>query len=565
MTMRLKPVAARVRRTLPPALLCLAGTPALAVELPRPDAGDVARDVAPAPALSTPTGNTSLQGLPAKQDDSAATDDTTPILVRQVHLTGARMYSTEVLEALVADLNGGTHTLDELVRGAARITQFYRTHGWPLARAYLPAQSVRNGEIEIRVVEGVVSDVRVHVADGSRLHADMIGAHLAAIPRDAPLEQASVDRALLLLSDLPGANINATLEAGAQPGQTVLTVDNQPAPLVNGRLEADNYGSRYTGRERVGGTVNLNSPLGRGEQISARVLASDSDLYYGHLAAQVPVGSSGLTTGASFTRTRYVLGSTFAALDATGHANVAEWNMSYPIVRSVGANVFAQVSAEHRDIVDQVGATGANTAKRARHFSANLLFSGRDALGAGADTQASVRLGTGTVDITSADAAAIDALGAQTAGRYSTLNLDLQRNQRLGGSLGTLLTLRGQMSSRNLDSYQKFVLGGASGLRAYPSGEASGDQGWSASTELYYVVHTMFVPSVFYDVGSVQINKHPFMSGSHHRTLHGLGIGVRGNARAFDWSATVAWRGGALAQAEPDRGVRIWIRVGWAF
>ena len=565
MTLRLKPVAACVRRTLPPALLCLAGARALAVELPRPDAGDVARDVAPAPALSAPPGNTSLQGLPAQQNDSAATDDTTPIPVRQVHVTGARMYSTEVLEALVADLNGGTYTLDELVRGAARITQFYRTHGWPLARAYLPAQSVRNGEIEIRVVEGVVSDVRVHVAEGSRLHADVIEAHLAAVPRDAPLEQASVDRALLLLSDLPGANLSATLEAGAQPGQTALMVENQPAPLVNGRLEADNYGSRYTGRERVGGTVNVNSPLGRGEQISARVLASDSDLYYGRLAAQVPVGSSALTTGASFTRTRYVLGSTFAALDATGHANVAEWNMSYPIVRSVAANVFAQLSAEHRDIVDQVGATGTDTAKRARHFSANLLFSSRDAIGAGADTQASLRLGTGTLDITSADAAAIDALGAQTAGRYSTLNLDLQRNQRLGGALGTLLTLRGQMASRNLDSYQKFVLGGASGLRAYPSGEASGDQGWSVSTELYYVVRTMFVPSVFYDVGSVQINKHPFMSGSNHRTLHGLGIGVRGNARAVDWSATVVWRGGAPAQAEPDRGVRVWIRVGWAF
>jgi hemolysin activation/secretion protein len=565
MTLRLKPIAACVRRTLPPALLWLVGVPALAVELPRPDTGDVARDVAPAPALGAPAGNTSLQGLPPQPDDSAAANDTTPISVRQIHVTGARLYPQEVLEALVADLNDGTHTLAELMHGAARITQFYRTRGWPLARAYLPAQAVRNGEIEIRVVEGAVSDVRVRVAEGSRLHADVIEAHLAAIQRDAPLEQASVDRALLLLSDLAGANLSAALEAGTQPGQTVLTVDSQPAPLVNGRLEADNYGSRYTGRARLGGTVNLNSPLGLGEQVSARVLASDGDLYYGRLAAQVPVGSRGLTTGGSFMHTRYVLGSTFAPLDAIGRANVAEWNISYPIVRSVAANVFAQLSAEHRDIVDQVGATGTDTAKRARHFSANLLISGRDAIGAGADTQASVRVGTGTVDITSADAAAIDALGAQTAGRYSTLNLDLQRNQRLGGPLGTLLTLRGQLASRNLDSYQKFVLGGANGVRAYPSGEASGDQGWFASTELYYVVHTMFVPSVFYDVGSVQINKHPFMSGSNHRVLHGLGVGVRGNARAFDWSATVAWRGGAPAQAEPDRGVRVWARVGWAF
>lgn len=230
MTLRLKPVAACVRRKLPPALLWLAGVPALAVELPRPDAGDVARDMSPAPALSAPAGNTSLQGRPPKLDDSAAADDTTPIPVRQIHVTGARLYPQEVLEALVADLNGGTHTLAELMHGAARITQFYRTRGWPLARAYLPAQAVRNGEIEIRVMEGAVSDVRVRAAEGSRLHADVIEAQLAAIQHDAPLEQASVDRALLLLSDLAGANLNATLEAGTQPGQTALTVDSQPAP-----------------------------------------------------------------------------------------------------------------------------------------------------------------------------------------------------------------------------------------------------------------------------------------------------------------------------------------------
>lgn len=546
------------------ALCLLAGSAAAAVEVPRPEAGDVARDVSPAPVLNAPSGTMSLPLAPTS-DDSAAADNVTPIPVHEVRVTGGYRYPVGVLEALVADLVGGTPTLAELMRGAARITQFYRTHGWPLARAYLPPQSVRDGRIEIRVVEGSLSDVRVQVAEGSRLRASVIEAHTARIPRDAPLEQAAVDRALLLLSDLPGANLNAALAAGTQPGQTILRVDSQPAPLVSGRLEADNYGSRYTGRERLGGTLNVNSPLGLGEQISARVLASDSDLYYGRLAAQVPVGSDGLSTGASLTHTRYVLGSTFASLDATGRANVAEWNVAYPIVRSVAANLFGQFSAEHRDIVDQVGATGTDTTKRARHFSANLLFSGRDTFGAGGDTQAALRLGTGTLEIASPDAAALDALGAQTVGRYSTLNLDLQRNQRLGGPWGALLAARGQLASRNLDSYQKFVLGGANGVRAYPSGEAAGDQGWFASAELYYVVHALFVPSAFYDIGRVQINKHPFLGDSNRRTLHGLGVGVRGSARSFDWSITMAWRDSGPAKAEPDRHARFWARVGWLF
>ena len=40
------------------------------------------------------------------------------------------------------------------------------------------------------------------------------------------------------------------------------------------------------------------------------------------------------------------------------------------------------------------------------------------------------------------------------------------------------------MSARNLDSSEKFLLGGPSGVRAYPVGEASGDNGWVGTAEL---------------------------------------------------------------------------------
>ncbi|MGA0525329.1 ShlB/FhaC/HecB family hemolysin secretion/activation protein, partial [Escherichia coli] len=83
----------------------------------------------------------------------------------------------------------------------------------------------------------------------------------------------------------------------ARPGQTELVIGSRDAPLTSGRQEADNYCSLYTGRTRSGGTLNVNSPTGHGEQISARVLASDDHLYYGRLSVQMPLGSRGLSTG----------------------------------------------------------------------------------------------------------------------------------------------------------------------------------------------------------------------------------------------------------------------------
>ena len=495
----------------------------------------------------------------------APAQDNTPIPVRHLRVTGATLFAAAELEALVADLGDGTRTLPELTEGAIRITRFYRDRGWPLARAVLPAQSIRDGEVEIRVIEGRLAEVQVQTAPGSRLLPDVIESRLAAIPRDAPLNQERIDRVLLLLSDLPSAQPTARLQPGARTGDTILLVDNAAAPLISGRLDADNHGSRYTGERRIGGTLDLNSPTGHGESLGLRVMASDEDLYYGRLSAQIPIGASGLSTALNLTHTQYVLGSAFAELDAHGQANVAEWLLAYPLVRGSGTNISAQLGVERRRLADEVGATATSTGKRATHYSLQLTFSGRDDTGAGADTRLGLRIGYGRLAFTSPSAALIDQLSARTAGHYGTLNLDLQRHQRLSGGWGLLMTLSGQLASRNLDSYQKFALGGVNGVRGYPGGEAVGDEGWLAAGELYYAVNPAFIPSVFYNAGGVRLNETPFLAGNNVRTLRGYGAAVRGSWRELDWSVSIAARGSERAQSEPDRGVRLWARMGWAF
>ncbi len=558
------PFAAR-RPLLQAALLLLAVQPVHADV--RPDAGDAARAAAPPRVWPVPAPDGGLM-LPRRTDDpadAAPIEDPTPIPVRRVRVTGSTLFSAQALEAQVADLNEGTRTVGDLARGAARITRFYRDRGWPLVRAVLPPQTVRDGDVEIHVIEGRLADVRLQVDPGSRIRASVIENRLATLPRGEPLNQAEVDRALLLLSDLPGGRVKAHLQAGAQTGDTLLTVEAAPAPLVSGRIEADNHGSRYTGERRVGGAVTLDSPTGHGESISARLLASEDDLYYGRLGAELPVGASGLATALSVTHTQYALGSEFAALDARGQAHVAEWQLSYPLVRSTGVNITAQAGVERRRLSDEIRATDTSTGKRATHYTLQVMLSARDDIGAGGDTRVALRVGRGRLSFSSPSAAVIDSLSARTAGRYSTLNLDVQRNQRVGGGWGVLMSLSGQLASRNLDSYQKFVLGGVGGLRGYPSGEAVGDEGWLASGELYYARDPSLIPSVFLSAGGVRLNETPFLDGSNRRSLRSHGVALRGHWRALDWHVAIAGHGSEQAQSEPDRSVRAWVQLGWAF
>jgi hemolysin activation/secretion protein len=118
--------------------------------------------------------------------------------------------------------------------------------------------------------------------------------------------------------------------------------------------------------------------------------------------------------------------------------------------------------------------------------------------------------------------------GAHSAGRYETVNIDLQRSQRLSNRWNLLLSGQAQLASRNLDAYQKFVLGGPEGLRGYPTGEGTGDQDWLACAELSYAINSMLIPGVFYDLGGVMINKHPYLGNANTRALHDAGVGIHG-------------------------------------
>lgn len=529
-----------------------------------PNAGSITRDAAATkPAL--PQNKATLPQADAVAPSTAKSTDTTPIAVKSINVTGATLFSPDTLQALVANVATGSHTLGELQAAASRITAHYRNAGYFLARAYLPAQKMEDGQVTIAVLEGKLAEVRVE--NTSRLSDETLKARLADLAPGMVMQRAPVDRALLLLGDVPGVGgVDSRLAPGSKTGETVLVAVVKPAPVWTGKLEADNFGSLYSGRYRLGASVEGNSPLGHGERLSANILASDANLAYGRAAVQVPLGSDGMTLGAGFTHSQYSLADIYKSLDAVGQSDSLEVNARYPLVRSVPFNLYGQASVEQRKLRDEIRSTSTQTDKEASVGSVALQADWRDSLGGlGANSQASITLTAGNLNITSAAAAAIDALAAKTAGSYSKVGISLSRQQGLTDKLSLTAQLRGQWADKNLDSSEKLSLGGASGVRAYPSGEASGDRGWLGSLELGYAVLPKMAASVFYDAGSVSVNANPYLATPNERHLSGVGIGLAGAYDAFDWRMTLAWRQGDAATSEPDKRPRFWAQAGWRF
>lgn len=99
----------------------------------------------------------------------------------------------------------------------------------------------------------------------------------------------------------------------------------------------------------------------------------------------------------------------------------------------------------------------------------------------------------------------------------------------------------GQLATDNLDSSESFGLGGSSGVRAFPSGEGYGDEGWFSQIELRYQVRSV-APYVFYDHGRVTINQDPWAAGDNTRSIAGVGLGVRFEQSGWKADVNAAWR-----------------------
>lgn len=531
-----------------------------------PDSGQTIRELEQRPGPGAP--QTAPQ-LNIEDDTSTGTANDIRFMVNSIRIGGNSVIGTPELQALVSDLPGGEHSLAELDAAAARITGYYRAHGYVVARAYIPAQDIKNGVVVIDIIEGRVGQHRLD--NRSRLSDDRAHAYLRRVKKGEVIKGEPIERSLLLLNDTPGVGgSRATLHPGASVGTSDLIVELNRAALVSGNIEIDNYGNRYTGEYRASATVNLNSPLRIGDQLTVSGLASGQDLNYGRIAYQIPVASSALRIGAAYFDIRYRLGKDFSALSAHGKANSGSVFGVYNLIRSQSTNLTETLTFEKKELTDYVDATTTVTNKDVRLAKLGLAGIHQDTLGGGGISSADLSVVIGQLTINSPGALAIDQASARSDGRYTKFSYSGSRLQRLTDNNHLYLSFSGQRANKNLDSSEKFSLGGAYGVRAYPQGEGIGDEGYLAILELRHKLSGWAQCILFYDTGSVTINHSPFgPAAPNTRNLSGAGFGANVMLVGLQIKASLAWRtGGGQPTSIPAGAVNtpnFWLQVGKVF
>lgn len=483
------------------------------------------------------------------------------LTVQAFRFTGATLLAEPQLQAAVQPWRGRPVGFADLQQAAQAVARAYRDAGW-IVRTLLPLQDVTDGQVTIAVIEAVYGGAHLAEPAPSRVAPEIVLAHANARQAvGAPLQADALDRGLLLADDLPGVALAGTLEPGAADGETALRLAARDEPLLSGEVGLDNGGARATGAERMTLSLRVASPLQRGDQARAELMASRG-VRYAQFGYSLPIGADGLRLGVVLSAFDYrLVGADFEPLGGEGGTGSAGIDLRYPLLRSRLANVYVSAALDHKRYRNRA-ADALQSRYRVDALTLGLAGNRFDAAGGNASS-AALSWSRGNVDLGHLDPGETRARD----GGFGRWRYNLSHQQALPGPLTLYGALAGQHADRTLDSSERFYLGGPGGVRAYPVNEGSGSRGTLANLELRWQALPALTATLFYDWGHAS-------GGTPATTLKGYGASLAWAAPAgIDLRAVLARRDGrnphpTASGRDQDGSLhrhRLWLQASLAF
>ncbi len=490
-----------------------------------PDAGSIRQQIEQPRVLPV---------MPAAAPSAAPPPEIRPpiglsVSVKGFRFAGNTLVDTESLTAAVAPFVNQTLDFAGLQRAADAVATAYRQAGW-IVRVYLPEQDVTEGLIALQVMEARFGGVRFEGERSKLVSRERIESFFRSRQRvDEPLGSSTLDRALLLSDDIPGVSVAGTLAPGYSDTQTVLVLQTTDEPAAYGDVTIDNTGSRSTGNIRLAANLNFNSPLGVGDLVSINALRTRGS-EYGRISMTVPVGSDGLRIGvnASTLNYRVVEGAgASAAIPIRGESDSVGLDLSYPIHRGRLSNLSLLAGADRKGFLNRDAQVRSDYSSQSVRLglSANLF----DKIGGGGANSISLQWVTGRL----ADMRVHTQLETLPR-RFHKLVYGASRQQALSEDHSIYVSLTGQHAGRALDSSEKFFMGGASSVRAYPVSEVGGERGQVLSAEWRWRPLPEIAVTGFVDWGRVLAL--PATASDPRRELQ-----LRGRGMSLAWQAPYGW------------------------
>jgi hemolysin activation/secretion protein len=470
--------------------------------------------------------------LPTPTSEPTPDVNVVPIQVNRIEVTGSTVLSSEQLNRITKPFEGSTVSFQELTSVIDEINQLYLEQGYTNSRAILEAQTIANGVVQIRVVEGTLE--RIEVEGTRRLNPNYVRSRVN-LGVGTPLNTTKLEEQLRLLrADPLFKNVEAILRSGSEPGQSILVVRVTEADPFEASVSFDNYSPPSVGSERLGINTSYRNLTGNGDQLAAsyyRTTTGGADVF--DFSYRIPLNAMNGTLQLRAAPNRNeVTQSPFDEFDIRGESQLYEISYRQPLIRSLREEFalslgFAYQSGQTFTFAgptpfgfgpDERGVSRTSVIKFGQDY---LRW---DSLGAWS-LRSQFSFGTGLFNATTNPDSIPD-------GRFISWLGQVQRVQLLNKNNLLILQADLQLTPDALLPSQQFIIGGGQSLRGYRQNVRAGDNGLRFSVEERMTLqrdeagNAIFQLAPFVDLGTIwNVSDNP-NNLQKQRFLASVGLGL---------------------------------------
>lgn len=468
---------------------------------------------------------------PQIETSSQSAQETNPVVFSKFRFEGQLEIGHDHLARAVAPLMGKPINRERLIYLTQALARTYRDLGW-LVSIHLPNQDVSDGKVTVQIKEARFTALEIVDPQGVLENTTLVRDVVQDVqPIGAPVNLEGAKEAQNRLNEIPGVVTQLNLKKGQDEGETVGVVQVAADKPLSVNVAIDNSGSRSTGQERVAGGLVVNNPLRRGDQFLAQFVGSEG-LKYGNVSYSVPITNKAWRLGARLSSMSYTLVSDdYVGLDAKGPVQSASIFLQLPFARSFRERVRFDANLSTNRYRHEM-----NSETYSR-YSSDILSMGWSATAMNLlpglnQTSLDFSMARGRIDLSNStpEHQSLDARTVGTAGYFSKAKLGFSHRQFVTPKTSVFASIRGQWADKNLDGSERFSLGGSGGVRAYPTGEASGSIGGIATFELQHrepMGQGAISFAGFYDHGEIRVNRDNDFEGANpvnEYSLKGYGL-----------------------------------------
>jgi len=220
---------------------------------------------------------------------------------------------------------------------------------------------------------------------------------------------------------------------------------------------------------------------------------------------------------------------------------------------------------------DEVHAADTVTEKDTKSAAAGLAYMKRYSMaGFGAESTLNGTLTVGTLSFDDDEDKDLDSAGADTHGTYSKVYVEGGQTIAFTNKITFKgnLKLQSSLGNKNLDGSEDLSIGGTNGVKVFPSGEMSAENGYIFNAELLYALPAIgqFTSNLGVFVDNAKASYANDFADEGSRMLSDAGIGFYGyykNAFMKAYYARVI--GGEKVESEPEYRGRVLVQAGMSF